>query len=340
MHSISGLQVGVLGTGLSALSAAYYLKKSGHCATVLDIERGTARPGRSFSYCGGRLDQFLQTVTRRDLELHALIAEIGVDANLQWHAEPGRGLFRLIGRTPGVATCMGLAAMMERELRSRLTVEPIGEAIDLLEFDHCIEIRTDRGRRQFDAMIATVPIDTVEDIARGLIAQELPCNQAHRRTLANVVFVSASPLLRKFSTFVESTYFPFTTVASTTDVDSKLSVIHIAGYSDVPGLELRLLATRFLCENFPEFQPSNVSEVRVFQSTERIPICQSNRDSERIPAQVGESRLFLASRDLSDGMPVSMNTDLLLAREAVNEFLDLAPIFACGARQAEHAGAR
>ena len=342
MQSITGLQVGVLGTGLPALAAAHSILKAGHNPTLLDTDQGFARPGKTFSCRGGTFDQFLQPVTDRDSEVHALIGELGLEAKLQWHAEAGRRLFWPIRRRSRVATCVGLAKTIESELlcRSGLGRDPVSKAMDLLEFDHCIELRSDRGRRQFDAMITTLPIDEVEDMARGLIAQEIPRSQSSHRTLVNVVFISSTPLFRKYSTFVENSIFPFSLVTATTDVDSRLTVISVSGYSDAPGLELRILASSFLCENFSEFQPSTVCDVRVFQFEERVPVELLSEEMNPIPARVGESRLFLASPEIGRGLPVSMNTDLLLAKRAVHAFLEFALTSACGARPTAHAAGR
>ena len=217
------------------------------------------------------------------------------------------------------------------------TVEKVSKAIDLLEFDHCIELRSDRSRRQFDAMITTLPLDELEELARGLIAQEIPCSHARARTFTNVVFICSIPLFSKYSTFVENSRFWVREVSSTTDVGSRVTAINVCGYSDEPESELRILALKLLCEKFSEFQPSSVQDVRVFKSSERVTIVPHGEDKQLLPSRVGESRLFLASRELGHGMPVSMNTELMLAKNAVGAFLEWAPIFACGARQAAHA---
>ena len=173
-----------------------------------------------------------------------------------------------------------------------------------------------------------------------LIAQDLPRSQARHRTLVSVVFISTVPLLKKYATFVENSSLPFTCVSSVTDPESGLTAINVSGCSEAPEMELKILATRFLSEKFGEFQPSCVEAVRVFQSSERIPVYPLNEKVEPIPARVGEGRLFLASRELGYGRPVSMNTDLLLARKAVEAFLECAPTFVCGVRPAALAAAR
>jgi hypothetical protein len=222
---------------------------------------------------------------------------------------------------------------MELALRRRLDVEPVSKALDLLEFDYSIEARTDFGRRRFDAMITTLSVDEVADMARGLIAQDMPQSQTRHRTLVNIVFICLTPLLKKYTTFVEIDAFPFRAVSSTTNVSAELTAINICGYSELADVELKLLALRFLSERFAEFQPSNVEAVRIFRSSERT-------TTYMIPVRVGDGRLFLASRELGYGLPVSMNTDLIVARRAVDAFLECAPIFACGERQAARAAGR
>lgn len=340
MNTLTRLEVGVLGTGLSALVAAHFVKKSGHTAVVLDTGRGYVRLGRTFSYGGARFDQFQRTIAERDTEVHSLISELGIEALLQWHSETGRRFLWPFGGKPKIATCPGLSAAIEAELENRVEVEPVCKAVDLAEFDHRIEVRTECGRREFDALITTLPVDEVEDMARGLIAQDMPHSQSLHQTLVNVVFICATPLFKKHSTFVGKRFLPFHEVFSTTDVVSKLTAINVCGYSDASEAELKILALRFLCENFSEFQPSNVLALRVFQASERIPVEALSDDDEPIPARVGEGRLFLASRELGYGLPMSMNTDLVLAREAVESFLECAPIFACGGRQVARAAGR
>lgn len=340
MISQTGLQVGVLGTGLPALAAAHFLQNAGHTATVLDTGQGFVRLGRTFPYGGGRFDQFLQVVRANDHELLALSKALGIQSQLQWHASPRKQMFWPLRREPKVATSVGFSQALELVLRNRLNVNQVGKALDLLEFDHCIEIRTDSGRRQFDAMITTLTLDEVEDMAKGLIAQDLPRSQARHRTLVNVVFLTETPLLKKHATFVENAQLPFTEVSSMTNVESRLSCINVSGYSDASDTELRLLALQLLSEKFAEFQPSNVEAIQVFRSEELIPVYTIGDAYLPIAERVGDGRLFLASRELGGSMPVSMNTDIVLARNAVNSFLECAPTFACGARQAEHAAAR
>lgn len=327
--------MGVLGTGISALAAAHYVKKAGFDVTVLDVDSGSARPGKTFSYNGCRFDQFSQPIAESDTESLAFLRDLGIGAELQWHGTNfGRNFFWPKWRKHKVATCAGLSQSIEQALRTDLAVDHAARAIDLLEFDHCIELRTDRRRRAFDAIITTLSLDEVDDVARGLLAQEIPGNRYRPLTLANVVFITPTPLFKKYTTFVAANRQPFCWVSSTTDVESQLTAIHVCGYSEMPPLELKLLATRFLCQNYSEFQPSLVREVQVFQSPEGVPL---NRP---IPARVGETRLFLASRELGCVAPMSINTDLILAKGAVAELLECAPIFACGARQVAHAAGR
>jgi len=340
MFSHVKLQVGVLGTGLPALAAAHFLQQSGHEATVLDTDLDYVRLGRTFSYGGSRFDQFLQVVRPDDKPLLNLTRELRVEPDLKWHPHPGRRVFWPFGGVKKVGISAGYSESLELALRDRLDVYQVGKAVDLLEYDHCIEIRTDSNRRQFDAMITTLSLDEVDDLARGLIAQELPRSQARHRTLVNVVFISTTPLFKKYSTFVENAQLPFTEVTSTTDVDTGLTCINVCGYSEASEVELRILALKLLAEHFAEFQPSHVEQVRVFQSGERMPVYSMKDTVQPISARVGDGRLFLAARELGGTMPVSMNTDIVLARNAVNAFVECAPTFACGARRAELAYAR
>ena len=340
MHCDTKLQVAVLGTGLPALSAAHLIQKQGHDVTVLDTDCGYVRLGRTFPYGGGRFDQFIQTVKDDDRELLGLCQELRVEPTLQWHSQPRNGLFRFWDRTPKSATSAGLSQALELELRDRVSVEQVSAVFDLMEYDYSIEIRTEDGRRQFDAIISTLPLDELEEITRGLLAQDLPSSQARLRTLVSVVFISSVPLLKKYATFVENNCLPFTSVSSHTDPDSHLTAITVCGCSEAPEMELKILALRFLSENFAEFQPSNVDALRVFISSERIPVYPLNASAARISTRVGVGRLFLAARELGYGLPLSMNTDLLLAKQAVDAFLECVPTFVCGARPAALAAAR
>ncbi len=340
MNCDNKLHVGVLGTGLPALFAAQLIEKAGHSATVLDSDCGYVRLGRTFPYGGGRFDQFVQTVSVDDAEVYTLVKALGVEPVLQPHKTPRAGLSWLWSKNPKTATAVGLSQALELALRDRLQVEQVVQVVDLMEFDYSIELRTREGRRQFDAIVTTVPLEELDEMARGLIAQDLPRSQARHRTLVSVVFISTVPLLKKYATFVENSSLPFTCVSSVTNPESGLTAINVSGCSEAPEMELKILATRFLSEKFGEFQPSCVEAVRVFQSSERIPVYPLNEKVEPIPARVGEGRLFLASRELGYGRPVSMNTDLFLARKAVEAFLECAPTFVCGARPAALAAAR
>ena len=321
MHLITGLQVGVLGNGLSALTAAYLIKKAGHEATVLETDFGHVRVGKPFQYGSSRSEQFFQFVTEQDAEVHALVKELGIEIELQWLPRPRRRRFWPIRKPAKVAVGLGLAESIRFALRHRVRVEELQPEMDL---------RTDFGTPRFDAIISTLPIDQLEDLAGELVERELPGIQAGYRTFVNLVLISSNTLWKKYSTFVENHCNSFSSVSVTTDVDSGLSVISVCGYSDASDVDLRKHALRFLSENFAEFQPSSVEAMRVFRP---------DYDGDEISARVGKSRLFLASPELGAAMPVCMNTDILLAKQAVAELLKCAPTFASGVRQAALADA-
>ena len=339
MNSSRGLHVGVLGNGLSALAAAHFVQKAGHEATVLETDHSDVRLGRTFKHGPSRFDQFFQLVSEQDSALRGLLKELGIEDNLQWVPAPRRRKFWPI-RQHQVALGVGLAETMKLALRSRLQVHKVSSEMDLMESEYSIDIRTDEGTRRFDALITSLPIDQVEDLGRELVAQQVPDSQGRQQTLVNVVFISSSPIWRKYSTFVVSNQMPFHSVSATTYVDLMLSVINVSGYNDSSDSELKLLALRSLSENYAEFQPSNVQAARVFRYAKHIPVFEPEDNHRQISARVGGSRLFLASRELGCSLPVCMNTDVLLAREAVDAFVECAPTFACGARQAAHAAGR
>ena len=339
MNSCTGLQVGVVGNGLSALAAAHFVQKAGHRATLLETDHGDVRLGRTFKFGPSRFDQFFQFISEQDSELLALLNELEIEENLQWFPSPRRKKFWPI-RQPKVAMSVGLPETMKVALRSRLQVHKVSAAMDMTESDCSIDVRTDCGTRRFDAIVATLPLDQLEDLASGETAQEMPRIHARLQTSVSVVFISSAPLWKKHSTFVVSDHMPFHSVSATTDVVSKLCAINVCGYSDSSDVELKILALRLLSENFAEFQPSNVEAVRVFRYSNHIPVFEPEDHHKRIIARVGESRLFLASRELGSGLPVCLNTDVLLAREAVDAFVECAPTFVSGGRQAAHAAGR
>ena len=76
----------VIGAGFTGLSAAFELARAGHKVTVLEAETGVGGLAAAFEVDGGeRLDRFYHHWFTNDLEVMALIAELGLQGEVVEH---------------------------------------------------------------------------------------------------------------------------------------------------------------------------------------------------------------------------------------------------------------
>lgn len=78
------MNVGVVGGGLAGLTAAYELAKAGHRVTVFEKEAQLGGQAATFEIAGERLEVFYHHIFASDVDIIALIDELGLDGRLRW----------------------------------------------------------------------------------------------------------------------------------------------------------------------------------------------------------------------------------------------------------------
>lgn len=78
------MRVGIIGAGLTGLTAAFELTKRGHSVTVWEKEKEVGGEAAAFDLGGHRLEKFYHHIFMGDKALIGLLAELGLASSLQW----------------------------------------------------------------------------------------------------------------------------------------------------------------------------------------------------------------------------------------------------------------
>ena len=78
------MRVGIIGAGLTGLTAAYALVRRGHQVTLWEQEIEVGGQAASFDLAGNRLEKFYHHIFMGDKALLGLLAEVGLASSLQW----------------------------------------------------------------------------------------------------------------------------------------------------------------------------------------------------------------------------------------------------------------
>lgn len=100
------MRIGIIGAGLTGLTAALELAKAGHTVTVCERAPEPGGLAGTFPYQGTRLEVFYHHIFTTDLESIDLIRELGLAGRLQWRETP-MGVYQH-GRLYKFATPMDL----------------------------------------------------------------------------------------------------------------------------------------------------------------------------------------------------------------------------------------
>jgi protoporphyrinogen oxidase len=78
------MRVGIIGGGISGLTAAYYLRKAGVETTVLEAATDIGGLNRAFDFGAFHWDKYYHVILTSDRELLNLIDELGLSSEVRW----------------------------------------------------------------------------------------------------------------------------------------------------------------------------------------------------------------------------------------------------------------
>ena len=78
------MNVGIVGGGLTGMTAAYELAKQGHTCTIYERDAEIGGLAGSFSINGAQLEKFYHHLFTSDTAMAGLIEELGLGADLEW----------------------------------------------------------------------------------------------------------------------------------------------------------------------------------------------------------------------------------------------------------------
>jgi len=104
-----GRHIGIVGAGLAGLTAGLDLARAGERVTVAESAPEPGGLAGTFAFAGTRLEKFYHHIFTTDLDVIALIRELGLEAKLRWRVTP-MGIYqdgRLL-KLPRLGICCAL----------------------------------------------------------------------------------------------------------------------------------------------------------------------------------------------------------------------------------------
>lgn len=182
----------------------------------------------------------------------------------------------------------------------------------------------------FDAVVSTLPMPRLRDVAKGTLARELPLGDLHYQGCVNAVVVSRKRLERFYWTIVVDPAFPFQGIVETTHVIPSewiggRHLIYCLNYC-APGSEpyersdevVKRQALDGLAALYPEFRASDVEDVHVFRAPHVEPVWTVGYLGRRPAPRLGASRIYLSTTAQAYPRVTAWNTSISLARDAAN----------------------
>jgi protoporphyrinogen oxidase len=84
LQTSRGLQIGILGGGITGLTAAFYMLRAGHDVTVLEARKDVGGLATSFDFGPFHWDKFYHCILTSDQPLLQLIDDLGLTPELRW----------------------------------------------------------------------------------------------------------------------------------------------------------------------------------------------------------------------------------------------------------------
>ena len=78
------MNIGIIGGGVSGMSAAYYLSKRGHKVTVLERDDTLGGLASSFDFGNGYIEKYYHFICAHDFDIAELVDELGMSSKLCW----------------------------------------------------------------------------------------------------------------------------------------------------------------------------------------------------------------------------------------------------------------
>jgi len=78
------MQVGIVGAGITGLTAGYRLVNAGHKVTIFEKDKRTGGLAGSFDFSGNKLDCFYRHIFKSDTDIIKLIDELNLTGDLTW----------------------------------------------------------------------------------------------------------------------------------------------------------------------------------------------------------------------------------------------------------------
>jgi len=186
------------------------------------------------------------------------------------------------------------------------------------------------ANEDFDAVISTLPLPLLGQVARGSIAPQVPLPDLRYQGCVNALVVSRQRLERFYWTIVVDPRFAFQGVVETTHVIPSewiggRHLVYVMNYCDQdsepyrrPDDLVKRQALDGLAAIYPNFRASAVENVYVFRAQYVEPVWSVGYLRKRPRPRVGESRVYVSTTAQAYPRVTAWNTSIGLARETVD----------------------
>ncbi len=118
------MRVGIIGGGISGLTAAYYLLKAGHQVTVFEAAPTVGGLASSIQVQGAWVDKFYHCILPSDTALLSLVEDLGLGGDVYWRETEMGFVFR--GRLYPLTTPLDLLRFSALSITGRLRLGVLG----------------------------------------------------------------------------------------------------------------------------------------------------------------------------------------------------------------------
>lgn len=199
----------------------------------------------------------------------------------------------------------------------------------LWETRHGVRLAGRGMEAEFDAVISTLPMPLLRDMADSALAPKIPLPEIEYQGVVNVMLTLKKQLNQHYWTAVVDSDFPFQGVVETTHVirpewTGERHLVYLMNYCSAKSNSY-LAADELLVEQaigglsrlYGNFRAENVESAHVFRAPHVEPVWTKGYLRRRPAARVAGSRVFLATTAQAYPMVTSWNTSVKLADEAI-----------------------